>query len=69
MGGGGLEYIRSKFQPICHVSHSSLTAIHLAATAAAAATISLLLLSIFQGSTMLIFKLILIILASRFKLL
>ncbi len=31
---GILEYIRSKFQPICHISHLSLTATHLTAAAA-----------------------------------
>ncbi len=31
---GILKYIRSKFQPICHISHSSSTAAHLAAGSA-----------------------------------
>ncbi len=31
---GLLEYIRSKLQPICHISHLSSTATHLAAGAA-----------------------------------
>ncbi len=31
---GIFEYIRSTFQPICHISHSSLTATHLIAGAA-----------------------------------
>ncbi len=31
--GGILEHIRSTFQPICHISHSSSTAKHLAAAA------------------------------------
>ncbi len=55
-----LEYIRSKFQPISHIFHSSSTATHLLLLQI------LLLLHVFQLSTILIFKLILIILASRF---
>ncbi len=35
---GILEYIRSKFQPICRISHSFSTATHLATAVAAAAT-------------------------------
>ncbi len=57
------EYIRSKFLPICHISHSSSTAIHLLLLQIS------LLLPVLQFSTILIFKLILIILTSHFKLL
>ncbi len=52
-----LEYIKLKFPPIYHISHSSSTAKHLLLIQIA------LLLPLFQVSTILIFNLILIILA------